>query len=189
MNEFAEAGFTEVPSSQVRPPRVAEAAAAFEGVVRQIIPTGTGAGAGTLVLVEVLVGHFRDDIFTENGLIDPHRLDLVGRLGANWYARASGEALFEVARPHVGLGFGALPTAIRHSHILTGNDLAKLAGAAALPTAEALTAYAATPAHRQRVLEARAGCQHLPDVLHHHARQLLAQNQVDEAWLTLLAVA
>ncbi|RYF75652.1 MAG: flavin reductase family protein [Cytophagaceae bacterium] len=188
VNEFQKAGFTEAPSSQVRPPRVAEAPAAFECVVRQIIPTGTNPGAGTLVLAEVLVGHFREDIFTDKGLIDPHKIDLVGRMGADWYVRANGDALFEVARPKAGIGFDALPASLKNSNILTGNDLGKLASFDALPTEEEVRAYGETQPLQELANEARTGCQYLPDVMHHRAHELLARNNVREAWLSLLLV-
>lgn len=189
VNEFQKAGFTEVPSTQIRPPRVAEAPAAFECVVRQLIPTGDGPGAGTLVLVEVLAGHFQDNIFTDKGLIDPHKIDLVGRLGADWYVRANGDALFEVARPKAGIGYDQLPAELRNSRILTGNDLGKLASFDAMPAADEVRSYGETQTLRELAAEARAGCQYLPDMLHHRAHQLLAQNNVREAWLTLLLVA
>ncbi|NID12040.1 flavin reductase family protein [Fibrivirga algicola] len=188
VNEFTKAGFTEVPSTQVRPPRIAEAPAAFECVVRQLIPTGTEPGAGTLVLAEVVVGHFSDDIFTDNGLIDPRKIDLIGRMGADWYVRANGDALFEVARPKQGIGYDQLPATLRTSRILTGNDLGKLASFEALPTDDEVRNYGETDALRQLADDTRNGCQYLPDVLHHRAHQLLAQNQVREAWLTLLLV-
>ena len=188
INEFQKAGFTEAPSTQVRPPRVAEAPAAFECVVRQIIPTGTEPGAGTLVLVEVLVAHFHDDIFTEKGLIDPRKIDLIGRMGADWYVRANGDALFEVARPKQGIGYDQLPAELRNSQILTGNDLGKLAGAEQLPTADEVRAYGETEALRTLADDAHTGCQYLPDVLHDRAHKLLAKNQVHEAWLSLLLV-
>lgn len=189
VNEFQKAGFTGVASDQVRPPRVAEAPAAFECVVRQIIPTGNQPGAGTLVLAEVLVGHFHDDIFTDKGIIDPHKIDLVGRMGADWYVRANGDALFEVARPKAGIGYDQLPTDLKNSRILTGNDLGKLASFDALPLAEEVNEYSTTQPLQDLVIEARNGCQYLPDVLHHRAHQLLAQNSVREAWLTLLQIA
>ena len=189
INEFQKVGFTETPSDQVRPPRVAEAPAAFECVVRQVIPTGDKPGAGTLVLAEVLVGHFREDIFTNKGIIDPHKIDLVGRMGADWYVRASGEALFEVARPKAGIGYDQLSADLRNSRILTGNDLGKLASFEAKPTPEEVHSFGETESLRELLIEARTGCQYLPDLLHHRAHQLLAQNKVREAWLTLLQAA
>lgn len=186
VNEFTKAGFTEAPSTRVRPPRVAEAPAAFECVVRQLIPTGDGPGAGTVVLAEVLTAHFHDDIFGENGLIDPRKIDLVGRMGADWYCRANGDALFEVARPQVGIGHDGLPAALRDSRILTGNDLGKLGSYPALPTPDEIRTYGETGEIQALRDEARHGCQYLPDLLHHRAHQLLAAGQVREAWLTVL---
>jgi flavin reductase (DIM6/NTAB) family NADH-FMN oxidoreductase RutF len=186
VNEFQKAGFTEAPSSRVRPPRVAEAPAAFECVVRQLIPTGSGPGAGTLVLAEVLTAHFHDDIFGENQLIDPRKIDLVGRMGADWYCRANGDALFEVARPQVGIGYDGLPVAVRESRILTGNDLGKLGSYPHLPTPDEVRTHADTEAIRTLRDEALNGCQYLPDLLHAHAHRLLAEGKVQEAWLTLL---
>ncbi|MEZ0538378.1 flavin reductase family protein [Fibrella arboris] len=188
VNEFQKAGFTEAPSSQVRPPRVAEAPVAFECIVRQLIPTGTDPGAGTLVLAEVVVGHFRDDLFNEQGLIDPRKIDLVGRMGGDWYVRANGDALFEVARPKAGIGFDQLPAPVRNSRILTGNDLGKLASFASLPDAADVQAYGESQPLRELAQEARAGCQYLPDLMHHRAHELLARNSTREAWLTLLLV-
>jgi flavin reductase (DIM6/NTAB) family NADH-FMN oxidoreductase RutF len=186
VNEFQKAGFTEVKSDQVRPPRVAEAPAAFECVVRQIIPTGTHPGAGTVVLAEVLVGHFDEAIFGENGLVDPRKIDLVGRMGADWYVRANGEALFEVGRPRMGIGYDALPKSVRESKILTGNDLGKLGSVQTLPDAAEIAGYGATDTFRSLRDEARNGCQYLPDLVHHAAHKLLVSNQVHEAWLALL---
>jgi flavin reductase (DIM6/NTAB) family NADH-FMN oxidoreductase RutF len=195
VSEFAKAGFTEQPSLRVRPPRVAEAAASFECVVRQILPVGAvfgqdepahnGPGAGTLVICEVVLAHFQDDILTGTGRIDQHKIDLVGRLGGDYYVR-SADALFEVPRPQLGIGFDALPAPVRQSNLLTGNDLGRLASVLALPDADAVRAYSTTPAMQELLAEARNGCQYLPDLLHHRAKTLLADGRVDEAWMTLL---
>ncbi|GAB4027007.1 flavin reductase family protein [Spirosoma koreense] len=188
VDEFEKAGFTALPSAQVRPPRVAESPAAFECLVRQIIPTNTAnaPGAGTLIICQVVMAHFHETIFTETGAIDPHRLDLVGRLGADWYCRAHGDALFEVARPQVGIGVDRIPPSIRNSAILSGNDLGKLGSFPALPTAHEITAYRASGVLNELFDEAQNGCQYLPDLLHLRAKQLLALRKVREAWLTLL---
>ncbi|ADB42273.1 flavin reductase family protein [Spirosoma linguale] len=187
VNEFEKAGFTAVPSDLVRPPRVAESPAVFECVVKQIIASGEGPGAGHLVICEVVAGHFHEAIFTEKGTVDPHRIDLVARMGGDWYCRAQGDALFEVARPQTGIGVDALPINIRNSAILSGNDLGKLGSISALPTAEEVTAFKESGALTELFDEARHGCQYLPDLLHLRAKNLLAERKVNEAWLTLLA--
>jgi flavin reductase (DIM6/NTAB) family NADH-FMN oxidoreductase RutF len=187
INEFDKSGFTAIPSDKVRPPRVAESPAAFECVVKQIIATGDGPGAGHLVICEVVMGHFHESIFNEKGAVDPHQLDLIGRMGGDWYCRANGDALFEVGRPQVGIGVDALPAGIRNSAILSGNDLGKLGSFSALPSADEVNAYRESGVLNPLVDEARNGCQYLPDLLHLRAKQLLAERNVKEAWLTLLA--
>ena len=188
VSEFTKAGFTEVASERVRPPRVAESPVAFECIVRQVLPVGENAGAGTLVICEVVLAHVRDGILNSAGIVDPHQIDLVGRLGGDWYVRASHDALFEVARPQMGIGVDALPAAIRTSAILTGNDLGKLGSVRELPPPDEVTTYRTTSKPLNELFdEAQNGCQYLPDLLHLRAKQLLAQNNVREAWLTLLS--
>ena len=104
INEFEKAGFTAIASDRVRPPRVAESPAAFECVVKQIVSTGDGPGSGNIIICEVVMGHFHDTIFDSTGAVDPHQLDLIGRMGGDWYCRAQGDALFEVGRPQTGIG-------------------------------------------------------------------------------------
>lgn len=186
VNEFDKAGFTAVPSERIKPPRVAEAPVAYECLVRQLVPLGDQAGAGTLVVCEVILAHFQDHIFGENDQIDPHKIDLVGRLGADWYVRANDSALFEVARPQIGVGVDQLPVAVRNSNILTGNDLGKLGSAKTIPTPNDITAYAQSEPMQALRDEACYGCQYLPDLLHLRAKQLLAEGKVEEAWLVLL---
>jgi flavin reductase (DIM6/NTAB) family NADH-FMN oxidoreductase RutF len=204
VNEFEKAGFTAIPSSRVRPPRVAESPASFECLVRQIIPTGKQSnspatdsnrdisdhpGAGYLVICEVVMAHFQEAIFDEKGIVNPHQLDLIGRMGADWYCRAHGDALFEVARPKVGIGIDQIPFPIRNSAILSGNDLGKLGSFPTLPTTNEVAAFRASGVLQPLFDEAQYGCQYLPDLLHLRAKQLLAQNNVREAWLTLLQVS
>lgn len=128
VNEFIKSGLTQIPSQKVKPPRVAEAPAAFECRVNQVVPLGTEGGAGNLIICEILVAHFKEHLFTEKGTIDPYRLDAVARMGGDWYCRANGDALFEVEKPLAkkGMGVDALPAAIRQSEYLSGNDLGKL---------------------------------------------------------------
>lgn len=190
INEFEKGGFTAIPSDQVRPPRVAESPASYECLVRQIIPMNQRAadspGAGHLVICEIVMAHFQEAIFDKKGLIDPHRIDLIGRMGADWYARAQGDAVFEVARPKVGIGVDTIPASIRNSTILSGNDLGKLGSFSTLPTPEEISAYKESGILNDVFDEARYGCQYLPDLLHLRAKKLLADNNVKEAWLTLL---
>lgn len=99
VNEFEMVGFTMQPSELVRPFRVKESPVQFECRVKQVIETGEGPGAGNLVVCEILRIHVNPSVLDEKGMIDPHRIDLVGRLGGDYYVRASGDALFEVPKP------------------------------------------------------------------------------------------
>ncbi|TAF34134.1 MAG: flavin reductase family protein [Cytophagales bacterium] len=140
VNEFIKAGLSEAASSLVKPPRVAESPVAFECKVREVIALGSEGGAGNLIVCEVLMIHVSETVLDENGKIDPLKLNLVGRMGADFYTKAFGEALFEVEKPltKLGIGIDALPTHIKHSRTLTGNELAQLANVEAMPTASQL---------------------------------------------------
>lgn len=133
VDEFVKAGFTKLPSRIVAPPGVAESPFVMECRLLQHVDTGGLPGSGNLLIGEVVMFHVRESAYTGDRL-DPHRLDLVARMGGNWYCRANGDALFQLPKPkHNGIGFDALPHHLLDSVILTGNDLGKLAGAAALP--------------------------------------------------------
>lgn len=191
VNEFAKAGFTEVASERVRPPRVAESPAAFECLVRQLVPLDNrdgqvGPGAGTLVVCEVVLAHFHEHIFDQNQQVAPQLIDLVGRLGADWYVRAQGDALFDVARPRKGVGVDELPRSVRDSKILTGNNLGKLGSLETMPSADEVLAYRQSGVLNELFDEARHGCGYLPDLLHVRAKMLLEANKAHEAWLVLL---
>ena len=124
-NEFLKSGFTPVKSDMVKPFRVGESPASLECRVRDIIETGTEGGAGNLIICEVLCMHLNDAVLDANGQIDPHKIDLVARMGGDYYCRASGDAVFTVPKParELGIGVDALPAHIRESNVLRGNHL------------------------------------------------------------------
>ena len=134
VNEFVKAGFTEVPSERITPPRVLEAPVQFECKVNDVIALGEEGGAGNLVIAEVVQLHVNEDILDADGKIDPLKIDTVSRLGGNWYSRAK-DGLFEVEKPlrTLGIGVDALPEGIRLSTVLTGNDLGMLGNVESLP--------------------------------------------------------
>jgi len=135
VDEFEKSGFTKLASEKVKPFRVAESPVQMECKVRDIIETGTEGGAGNLIICEVLVMHINDAVLDEKKHIDPNKIDLVARMGGDFYCRASGTAVFEVAKPHTQLGIGvdALPESIRKSNVLTGNNLGQLANVHEIP--------------------------------------------------------
>ena len=141
VNEFEKAGFTAIPSEKVRPFRVKESPVQWECKVRQIIETGEGGGAANLMICEVVMVHVNEDVLDPNGMIDPRKMDLVGRMGGNYYVRAHGDAMFEVEKPlhNPAIGIDALPLSLRNSSILTGNELGRLGSVEFPPTEEELT--------------------------------------------------
>ena len=135
INEFEKSGFTPLASVKVRPFRVAESPVQWECRVREIIETGTGGGAANLVICEVLMVHISESALTPDGQIDTTKLDLVGRMGGDYYVRASGNALFEVEKPlqKPAIGIDSLPVAVKNSKILTGNELGRLGSSESIP--------------------------------------------------------
>jgi flavin reductase (DIM6/NTAB) family NADH-FMN oxidoreductase RutF len=147
VNEFEKAGFTMVNSEKIKPLRVLESPVQWECKVRDIIETGTGGGAANLVICEVLMVHVDERVLTSSNSIDPTLVDLVGRMGGEYYVRANGSALFEVAKPinKPVIGVDMLPQHIRTSDILTGNDLGMLGSLEALPTIEQINSAMLLP--------------------------------------------
>lgn len=136
VNEFDKAGFTTIQSDLVRPLRLAESPVQIECKVVEVKPLGNGGGAGQLIFAKVLKMHVNKNILNQENMIDPHKIDLVGRMGGDFYVRASGEAVFEVEKPlsTLGIGIDSLPEFIKNSEILSGNDLGRLGNMSALPS-------------------------------------------------------
>jgi len=139
VNEFIKAGFTMQASETIRPPRVAESPVQMECTVRSIIPLDEKPGSGNLVIADIKRVHVREDLFDQQGRVDPVKLDLVARLGGDWYARITAESLFEVAKPNVKLGIGMdrLPDVLKNSSLLTSNEMAQLANVETIPVEDA----------------------------------------------------
>lgn len=188
VNEFDKAGFTQVKSSEVKPPRIKEAHVAFECKVNEVKSLGGSGGAGNLVICEVLVAHVNEAVLDEMGVIDPRKLDAVARLGGNWYSRASGASLFQIPKPlrTLGIGIDQMPAEVRNSTILRGNNLGRLGNVEALPS----PAEVADFGQGAEILEMRVRFQYdidsLVDHLHLLAKEALDEGDVDRAWLILL---
>ena len=187
-NEFQKAGFTEEKSTLVRPPMVKESKIKLECKVNQVIPLGTEGGAGNLVIAEILMMHIDESVLNADNKIDQTKLDLVARLGANWYARVNADNLFEVPKPNLnlGIGFDAIPASIKNSAILSGNDLGMLANVSEMPFVD--------PTFHDDTLKNiiqyfSINPDDMEKELHNYAKKLLQKNQVDAAWQVLLASA
>ena len=64
---------------------------------KRIVPHGSGPLSANYVIGEVLYFHVASRLLTD-GVLDPRRVDYVTRMGADWYARALPEAMFEMPR-------------------------------------------------------------------------------------------
>ena len=138
VDEFIKSGLTKVQSETVRPPRVLESPVSFECKVNEVIELGDQGGAGSLILSEITRIHLQNKFLKSDGTLDTTKMDLVGRMGENWYCRSSGSALFEIPKPiqTKGIGVDQLPEHIRTSSILTGNNIARLGNLESLPSSE-----------------------------------------------------
>ena len=141
VDEFEKAGFTPVASDTIRPFRVKESPVQLECKVLEVKELGENGGAGNLVICEVLKIHISESVLDQKGMIDQEKIDLVSRMGGNWYCRANGESLFEVDKPltAIGIGVDALPAKIKMCKELTGNDLGILGNLQSIPNAEEMT--------------------------------------------------
>lgn len=183
VNEFLKAGFTPIPSDIVKPFRVAESPVQFECKINDIISLGSEGGAGNLIICEVVKIHINEAVLDENGAIDQHKIDLVSRMGGNWYSRAN-QGLFEVPKPLTTLGIGVdqIPDFVKESPVFNGNDLGMLGNIEALPTIEEIDIFVKENFAVKGVLSA-------DDILKQHqkAKEYLNKNEVFSAWKVLLA--
>jgi len=185
MNEFVKAGFTEQPSTRVQPPMVKEAKIKLECKINEVKSLGENGGAGQLVIAEVLCMHVDESILGDDGKIDQQKLELVARLGGDWYCKVDRTNLFKVPKPNTQLGIGVdqLPDSIRNSTILTGNHLGMLGNVHAMPDIDASFSddrvknifqyYSVSPAEMETEL-------------HKYAAELLNIGNIEKAWQVLL---
>lgn len=186
-DEFTKAGFTKEAATKVAPPMVKEAKIKLECRINEVKSLGEEGGAGQLVIAEVLCMHIDDSILNEAGnMIDQTKLELVARLGGDWYCKVSTNNLFKVAKPNTALGIGidALPDSIKNSSFLSGNHLGQLANVHELPAIDPafsddrlkniIQYYGLTPNEMEQEL-------------HKYAAELLNHEKVQEAWQILLS--
>jgi flavin reductase (DIM6/NTAB) family NADH-FMN oxidoreductase RutF len=178
VNEFEKAGFTMLPSDEIKPFRVAESPVQFECKVKDVIFTGDEGGAGNLIVCEVVKIHIADDVLNENGAIDQHKIDLVARAGGSYYTRAR-DGFFEIPKPisTLGIGVDTIPLEIRNSTVLTGNNLGMLGNIEQLPTEDTVNNF--RKEHPQFI-----GLEVVKK--HTFAQEYLSKNDLESAWKVLL---
>lgn len=187
VDEFVKAGFTKEAATMVRVPMVKEAKIKMECKVLETKSLGENGGAGQLIIAEVLCMHVDDSILNSEGsMIDQRKIELVARLGGDWYCKVNPDNLFTVPKPNTQLGIGidALPAGIRNSKTLTGNDLGMLANVHEMPVVDP----AFEDAQLKNIVQYFSlNPEEMEQELHRYAAKLLAANQVTAAWQVLLA--
>jgi flavin reductase (DIM6/NTAB) family NADH-FMN oxidoreductase RutF len=189
VNEFTKSGLTAIPSQTVKPPRVAESFVQFECIVKDIISLGDTPGAGNLVLAEIKIIHINEDILDTDGRINQEKIDLVARLGSDWYCRVTADNLFKVAKPNtkIGIGVDAIPQPIRNSKVLTGNNLGQLGNVEVIPSEAEIQDYCQSSQIIELLNTTISDNQTRELQLHLLAKSLLDDDKVMEAWMVLLA--
>ena len=186
VNEFEKAGFTQEKATIVSPPMIKESKIKLECKVNQVIPLGKEGGAGNLVIAEILMLHIDESILNAENMIDQAILDMVARLGGDWYTRVNTATTFKVQKTniHLGIGFDSLPLSVRNSKILTGNELAQLANVNTFPTVDPTF-------HDDKLKNIIQYFSIHPEEfemeLHMYAKHLIEKDQVAQAWQVLLA--
>lgn len=183
VNEFVKTGLTAVKSILVKPPRVKETPASLECKVKQIIPLGDQGGAGNLVICEVLLIHISEEILSPDQKVDPFKLDVVARMGEDWYCHAQGDAIFKVPKPLTKLGIGVdrIPERIRNSKVLTGNDLGMLGNVEQLPDERSVEEFRENDFMQDAVRKGE-------EKVHRLAHEFLLKGEIDNAWKVLLSL-
>ena len=186
IDEFTKAGFTKQAATLIKPPMVAEAKIKLECKVLEIKSLGENAGAGQLVIAEVLMMHVDDSILNEEkNMIDQTKIELIARLGGDWYCKTNTTNLFKVPKPNIKLGIGvdALPKSIQQSKILSGNDLGMLANANEMPSIDT-TFEDEKLKHIVQYFSINPTS--MENEIHQYAKEILANGNIEKAWQILL---
>ena len=184
VNEFEKAGFTMLKSDLVKPFRVAESPVQFECKIKEIIALGDQGGAGNLVICEVVKIHIHEAILDEAGMIDQRKIDLVARMGGNWYSR-SNEGMFEVEKPLTTLGIGvdSIPDFIKKSSFFNGNDLGKLGNIENKKKKKEISIFVKENFEVKAVLSSDDS-----DTIFQKAKEYVDNGKALDAWKLLLAI-
>ena len=187
-DEFVKSGLTAIESEVVKPWRVKESPVQMECKVNEVIELGEGGGAGNLIVCEIQKIHIAESVLDENQAIDQKKIDLVARMGGDWYCRADENSMFEIKKPITtrGIGVDEIPKEIVNSKILTGNDIGQLGGIETLPDETEVNDYKLI-----ELIDLFVSLEDAPEKLetelHLRAKGLLKENKLTEAWKTLLS--
>ena len=187
-DEFVKSGFTPLNSELIKPYRVKEAPVQMECEVIEIKELGQNGGAGNLVICNILKMHIAEELLNDDQMIDQEKINLVARMGGDWYCRADSNSMFEIKKPISikGIGFDQIPKEVLNSTILSGNELGKLGGIEALPDETDVNEFRLIELS-ELFLEFEENAKELEIALHKKAKYFLGKNQLEEAWKTLLS--
>jgi len=179
IDEFKKAGFTKLKSDKVEPYRGAQSPVQFPCKVNDIIELGKEGGAGNLIICEVVCLHIDENILDKNDTIDQVKLDLVARAGGSFYSRAK-DTFFEIPKPLLtkGIGVDALPSSIKNSSVLTGNDLGMLGNIEKLPSQNDVDKFM-----KDNLIYVGIKL----NEKHKFAQEFLNKSDIDSAWKALLS--
>ncbi|PWN06644.1 flavin reductase family protein [Rhodohalobacter mucosus] len=188
VNEFDKAGFTEVPSDRVRPPRVMEAPIAFECVVDRVIELGAEGGAGNLVIARAVSAHINEEYLDKDGYPDQVKLKLIARMGGDWYCHANSHSMFQLARPGGSsvLGVDGLPDEIRSSAVLTGSHLGRLGNLDALPSEVEIKKASGMEEVKKILEELHDNSDTRREAMHHLGRKMIEEGKVKDALAVMM---
>ncbi len=188
IDEFVKTGLTPIDSEMIRPARIAECPVQMECKVTEVKSLGEGGGAGNLIICEVLKIHIKDEVLDENQMIDQKKIDLVARMGGNWYCRADQNSMFEIAKPITtcGVGVDSIPKEIIESGNFSPNELGQLGNIEQFPDETEVNDYKLLELS-EIFMEYEDDAVTLELELHKKAKLLLLEGNRDEAWKTLLA--
>ena len=183
IDEFVKSGFTKLNSDVVKPFRVAESPVQLECKVNDIIALGDQGGAGNLIVCKVVKIHISEHILDEKGGIDQHKIDLIARMGGNWYTRAT-PGMFEVEKPLTTLGIGvdAIPEEAKKSGIFAGNDLGILGNVEQLPTNTEIAQFLEDQGDIKNWKNENNN-----ELIYKKAKSFIESHDVSSAWKAILA--
>lgn len=96
VSEFEALNIETAESSMVKPFRVASSLAQFECKLLKHIELADGPAGANVVIGEIVMLHVNDSVVADN-VVDPGKLDNVGRLGGKAYTKTTDR--FELERP------------------------------------------------------------------------------------------
>jgi|TARA_B110000305_G_scaffold166588_1_gene184203 flavin reductase (DIM6/NTAB) family NADH-FMN oxidoreductase RutF len=187
-DEFVKSGLTPLKSELVKPFRVKESPVQMECEVIEVKELGQNGGAGNLIICKILKMHIAQELLNDKNMIDQEKIDLVARMGGDWYCRTDSNSMFEIKKPisTKGIGFDQIPNEILNSTILSGNDLGKLGGVEVLPDETEVNDFKLLEIS-DFFMEFEENAEALEIALHKKAKDFLDKNQLQAAWKTLLS--